>query len=226
MGDYVVSGERNTLVKLLLNCSFVPPEDTKEQWLYSKLPLVVQTPHLSLSCGTWQRKIILATCICNLILSFATQSPLAIGEGWDVERLVNRELCLLAQQHLQRFFTTPTLHLMLHQADCPSHAIFPLTCEQDSDIKLPLLGQQLTPNPEGASQHFLGGNHTFYSSSIWWFKITIKIVFAHNTLILWKPQMMRLQKYLRKCSKSIYPWSFTSHHSDRQCFCLWSVNTE
>ncbi|KAK0140004.1 hypothetical protein N1851_023076 [Merluccius polli] len=87
---------------------------------------------------------------------------MTIGEGRNVDRLVNRELCLSAQLPLHHDGSVQSPHYCRRctdpPVDLPLHP--PLTREQDPEVlELLHLGQDLMPDPESALYPFPVEDH-------------------------------------------------------------------
>lgn len=88
------------------------------------------TLSLRLNPATLQRSLILVACMYDIVLS------VTIGEGWNLEGMVNRELRLAAQ--LFPCPNCPVHHLLKHRP-CPKPPVHllshpPVTCGQDPEI--------------------------------------------------------------------------------------------
>ncbi|KAK0137965.1 hypothetical protein N1851_025840 [Merluccius polli] len=87
---------------------------------------------------------------------------MTIGEGRNVDRLVNRELCLSAQLPLHHDGSVQSPHYCRRSTDPPVDLPLhpPLTREQDPEVlELLHLGQDLIPDPEGALHPFPVEDH-------------------------------------------------------------------
>ena len=136
------------------------PFDAEEQRLYSELPPDVWAPHLiSNAEPSHPLEETHFGCLYPRSCSFSHYPQLmTIGEGWNVDGPVNRELRLPAQLLLHHNGPVHRPHYCRCRTNLSVHLLhFALTREQDPEIlELLRLRQQLTPNPEGALHSFSG----------------------------------------------------------------------
>ena len=115
------------------------------------------------SPATLRRKLIRAACTRDLVLSGHYPELMTIGEGRNVDRLVNRELCLSAQLPLHHDGSVQSPHYCRRRTDPPVD--LPLHPPLTRDTRTPRYlnsstwGRILIPDPESALHPFPVEDH-------------------------------------------------------------------